>query len=86
MVDESRSPISQVEWTKKQYTASDVNRAERKSRFDNITIQPVNQIIHVVVKNILKNLPILREDVGLAEYIYGPSVSYLQVKTVLHKI
>ena len=40
----------------------------------------------MVDNNILQNLPVLREYVGIAEDIYGPSAPHLQGKTVLHKI
>ena len=86
MVDESRSPISQVEWTKKQYTASDVKRDDCKSKFHHIIGQPVKWILHVFDNNILQNIPILREDVWVDEEIFGPSVPHLQLKTVCHKV
>ena len=34
----------------------------------------------------LQNLPILREDIRIAEDIYGPIFPHLKVKTVRHKI
>ena len=74
MVNNSRSPIPQVEEKKKQYTDHDVERSDRKILFQNITGQPVNQTLYAVDDNILQNPPILREYVGMAEDIYGPSV------------
>ena len=52
----------------------------------NITGQAIKRILHVVDNNILQNLPILREDFGMAEDIYGPSIPHLKVKTVRRKI
>ena len=54
-------------------------------RLQQITRRPVKKILHAVDNNILQNIPILREDVGMDEDIYGPSVTHLQVKTVSHK-
>ena len=45
----------------------------------------MQQILHVVDKNILQNFPILREDVGIDEDIYGLSLPHLQGKTACHK-
>ena len=42
--------------------------------------------MHALDNNILHNLPILWEDVRMAEDIYGPSVPYLQGKTVCYKV
>ena len=53
MVNNYRSPISQVEENKKQYTTCDVNRADHKRLFHHITNQSVNQVLHVVDNIIL---------------------------------
>ena len=45
----------------------------------------MNKIIDEVENNILQNFPILREDVGMSQDIYVPSVPYFQVKTFHHK-
>ena len=86
MVNDSHSPIPQAEENKNQYIACDVNRADRAILFQHITGQPVKQILHEVENNILHSFQILREDVRMAEDIYGPSVSHLQGKTVCHKV
>ena len=80
MVNDSRSPIPQVEEKKKQYTACDVKRDGHARRLQHITGQSVKWILHAVDNNILQNLPILREDVGMYEDIYVPSVPHLQEK------
>ena len=46
----------------------------------------MKRILHAVDNNILQNLLILREDVGMAEEIYGPSVPHLKFKTFHHKV
>ena len=74
MVNYSHSPIPKLEENNKQYTARDVNRADHARWFQNIYVQPVKQILHKVDNKILQHLPILQEDVGIAEDIYGPSV------------
>ena len=86
MVNDSLPPIPQVEENKKQYTTHDVKRADCASQSHNITVQPVKQILHAVDKNILQNLSIMREDVGIDYNIYGTSVPHLQAKTVRYKI
>ena len=53
MVNDSRSPIPQVEEKKKQYTSRDLKRADHSKRFLYITVQPINQIIHAVDNNIM---------------------------------
>ena len=86
MVNDSCYPIPQVEEKKKQYTARNVKRADSARWLQNITGQPVKWILHAVDNNILQNIPILWEDIGMAEEIYGPSVPHFQDKTVHHKI
>ena len=77
MVNNYRSPISQVEENKKQYTTRDVNRADHKRLFHHITNQSVNQVLHVVDNSILQNLPIMWAYAGMDEDIYGPSMPHL---------
>ena len=77
MVNDSCSPISQVEEKKKQYTARDVNRAEHERQFYHIIDQSAKQILHEVDNNIIQNPPIMWEDAIMTEDIYGPSVPYL---------
>ena len=77
MVNCSRSSIPQVEEKKKQYTARNVKRYDRKRWLQNITGQPVKWILHAVDNKILQNLPIFWEDIGVAEDIYVPIVPHL---------
>ena len=86
MLKNSHSPIPQVQYNKKVYTSRNIEISDRARQFQNITGQLIKQIFHAVNNNILKNLPILREDVGLDEDIYGPSIPHLKVKTVQQKI
>ena len=86
MVKNSLSTTPQVEENKKHYTDHNVKRYDNEIQFQNITSQPVKKILHTVDNNILHNLPILQEDVGMAEDIYGPSVSYLKGKSVHQKV
>ena len=82
----SRSPIPQVGENKKQYTARNVKRADMARKLHHIYRQPVEQILLAIYNNILQNVPILGEDVGMSEEIYLPSVPHLQDKIVRHKI
>ena len=86
LVKDSHSPIPQVQDNKERYTTRDIKRADRARRFQRIIGQPINRILHAVNNNILKNLPILKEDARLAEDIYGPSIPHLKRKTVRPKI
>ena len=76
MVNDSRSPIPHVEEKKKLYTAWDVKKSNHAIQFQHINNQPINRILNEVDNNILKNLPILRGDVGMYEEIYGPIVTH----------
>ena len=86
MVNNSQSPIQQVQDKKKGYTARDIKRADRARKFQHITGQLIKQILHSVDNKILQNLPILQEDVRMAEDIYGSSIPQLKFKTVRRKI
>ena len=86
LVNNSNPPIPQVQDKKERYTARDIKRADRARRFQHITCQLMNRILHAVDNNILKNLPILQEDVRMAEDIYGPSIPHLKVKKVRRKV
>ena len=86
MVNDSHYPIPQVQDKNTMYTTHDIKRADRARRFQNITGQPIKRIFHAVDNNILQNLPILREDVIMAEDIYGPIIPHLKVKTVRRKL
>ena len=76
MVNDSHSPITQVEENNKLYAARYVKRADRARRFQHIAGQPIKQILHASDNNILQNLPILREISRMDEDIYGPSVTH----------
>ena len=65
MVNDSHSPVPQVDEKNKQYTACDVKMYGHARRFRYITIQPVKKILHAVNNNILQNLPILQEYFGV---------------------
>ena len=86
LVNDSHSPITQVQDKKERYTARDIKRACCARRFQHITGKPINQILHAVYNNILQNLPILREDFIMAEDIYVPSIPHLKGKTVRRKV
>ena len=86
VVNDSHSPITQVEENKNLYTAHDIKRTGCARCFQHITGQPMQQILHAVDYNIRQNFPILQEDLEMAEDIYGPSVPHLQVKKVHHKV
>ena len=80
VVNELSSPIPQGEENNKQDTARDVNRDNCVRWLQHINGQQIRRILHEIDNNILKNLPIFREDVGWAEDIYGPSVPHFQGK------
>ena len=86
LVNDSHSPIPQVQDKKERYNARDIKRADCARRFQHITSQPIKRILHAVDNNILQNLPILREDVRMTEDIYGPSIPHLKGKTVRCKV
>ena len=86
MVNDSYSPIPRVQDNNKGYTARKIKRAGSARRFHNITVQLIKRILHAVNNKILYNLSILREDVTMAENIYGPIIPHLRGKTVQRKI
>ena len=86
LVNDSHYPITQVQDKKERYTDHDIKRADRARRFQNITGHPIKRIFHEVDNNIPQNLPILREDVRMAEDIYGPNIPHLKGKKVRRKI
>ena len=85
-MNDSHYPIPQVQDKKERYTAHNIKRADRARRFKHITGQPIKRILHAVDNNILQNLPILRDDIILAEDIYGPSIPHPKVKTLRFKV
>ena len=86
MVNDSHSPIPQVQDKKKGYTARNIKRADHARQFQRITGQTINQILHAVDNNIMQNLPILREDVRISEDVYRLSIPHLKEKTVRRNI
>ena len=86
MVNDSHSPIPQMQDKKEKYTAHNIKRADRARQFQHITGQTIKRILHAVNNNILKNLPIKQEDFRTAEDIYWPSIPHLKGKTVRQKI
>ena len=86
MVNDYHPPILQVQEKNKIYTARNIKWADGARRLQNITGQLIKQILHALNDNTIQNLPILREDVRIAEYIYGPSIPHLKSKTVRRKI
>ena len=77
MVNDSRSPIPQVEEKKKLYTDHYVKKDDPARQLHHITGQPTKRILHAFYNNILQNLSILREDSRMAEDIYEPGVPNL---------
>ena len=53
MVNNSHSPIPQVDYNKKIYTACDIKRADCARRLQNITGQPIKQTLHSVDNKIM---------------------------------
>ena len=86
MANNSCSPITQAEESKKQYTTSAFKRSDRARWFQHITGRSVNRILHEVDSNILHNFSLLREYFVMAEDIYRPSASHQQGKTVHQKV
>ena len=86
MVNDSHSPIPQVQDKDKIYISHDIKWANRSRRFQHITGQPIKQILHEVDNNILQNLPILLEDARMDEDIYEPIIPHLKENIVWRKI
>ena len=86
MMNDSYSPIAQVQYKNKRYTARNIKRADRARQSQNITGQKIKQILHAVDDKILQNLPILREDVRMAENTYVCSITHLKGNAAHHKI
>ena len=86
MVNDSHSPIPQVQYKNKRYTNRNIKRADRVRQFQHITGRLIKQILRAVNNNILQNLPILGESVRMAKDIYGPIIPHLKFKTVRRKI
>ena len=86
MVNNSHSPIPQVQDKKKIYTTPNIKRADCARWFQHINVQTIKRIFHAVNNKILQKLPILREDVRIAEDIYMTSIPHLKGKTVRRKI
>ena len=55
IVNDSHYPIPQVQDKKEIYTTRDIKRADRAMRFQHITGQPINRILHAVDNRILQN-------------------------------
>ena len=85
VINDSCSTIPHMEEKNKQYTSQNVKIAYWKRWSHHITGKPIRLILHTNDNNILQNLLILREEVGMAEDIYGPSVPHLHGKKVRHK-
>ena len=62
----------------KGYTAREIKRDDRAKQFHHITDKLIKEILHAVDNNIMKKLPILQEDFGMAEDIYGSSIPNLK--------
>ena len=86
MVNDSISPIPQVEENNKQYNYRSIKRGDFARQYQHIIGQPVKQILHAFDNNILQILPIIWEDVGMAEEFYGTSMPHLQGNIVRHKV
>ena len=69
------------------YTKRNVDQAKKTQRFqvmfNNISAK---KLLYIVDNNMVKGLPITRQDVKLAEEIYGPNIYALKGKTVNRKI
>ena len=70
----------------KQYTARDVKKDDRPRKIQHINGQPVNKILHARDNNILQDISILWDDVGMAEDIHEPSAPHLQGKKTHHNM
>ena len=86
LVNDLYSPILQVQDKKERYTARYIKRADLARQFQHITGQTIKQILNAVDDNILQKLPILREDVRMAQDIYGTIILHLKGKTVRRKV
>ena len=86
MENKPHPPIPQVQDKKEICTTRNIKRSDCARQLQYITGNLINQILHSVDNNILKNLLITEEDVRMAEDIYGPSTPHLKCKTVRQNI
>ena len=79
--------VALVEENLTKYTQRSIDQAKEAQRFqvmfNNISTP---KLLNIVDNNMVKGLPITRQDVKLAEEIYGPNIYALKGKTTNQKV
>eukprot|EP00978_Attheya_sp_CCMP212_P042095 scaffold250959_cov49-Attheya_sp.AAC.1 len=75
--------VNTVDDNKSKFSARDYSRAVVARRVQKTIGRPsTRDYLRIVEKNLLPNCPVTREDIKIAEAIFGPDVGSLKGKTV----
>ena len=78
--------IATVKGNREKYSALDVRRADRVMKFQEVTCFPTfKEMISMVDNNVLRNIPISRRDIKIAQNIYNDNKNLVKGKTTRTK-
>ena len=78
--------ITMVDNNKSKYTNTDYSHAQLACRIQRMIGRPsTHDFLHFVDNNLIPNCPITRQDILVAEHIFGPDLGSLKGKTVQWK-